>query len=338
MGDADIAAARVPPHSVEAEQSVLGAVMLDNSAFDAVGNLLDTADFYVGQHRLIWRVCAELINACQPADIVTVFLRLQAAKQHDDAGGLVYLNRLVESVPGVRNVARYAAIVRQRSVCRQLVRVARELDDAAREAAGPGGDVAALIDRTALQLLDLQQGAPDDAPVLISALLPRWLDDLNDRAEGKTDAIPLGYPDLDRRMAGGARRGELVVIGARPSMGSTCATGAIGAGSRLLLTPDSDRLRSQPGCDLEFRGLVGPLPRQIDVGAAEVAVRGGRRVDRAQQVQIADDGARAQVEHLRDRLLDQVGIDVLGAEGLHEQADGCRLADGVGDLHLDAVG
>ena len=207
MGDADIAAARVPPHSVEAEQSVLGAVMLDNSAFDAVGNLLDTADFYVGQHRLIWRVCAELINACQPADVVTVFLRLQAAKQHDDAGGLVYLNRLVESVPGVRNVARYAAIVRQRSVCRQLVRVARELDDAAREAAGPGGDVAALIDRTALQLLDLQQGAPDDAPVLISALLPRWLDDLNDRADGKTDAIALGYRDLDRKMAGGARRG-----------------------------------------------------------------------------------------------------------------------------------
>lgn len=221
MGDADMAASKVPPHSVEAEQSVLGAVLLDNSAFDAVGNLLETADFYVGQHRLIWRACAELINACQPADVVTVFLRLQAAKQQEDAGGLVYLNQLVESVPGVRNAARYAAIVRQRSVCRQLVRVARELDDAAREAAGPGGDVAALIDRTALQLLDLQQGAPDDVPVLMSALLPRWLDELNDRADGKTDAIALGYRDLDRKMAGGARRGELVVVGARPSMGKS---------------------------------------------------------------------------------------------------------------------
>jgi replicative DNA helicase len=101
--------------------------------------------------------------------------------------------------------------------------------------------VAGLIDRTALQLLDLQQGAPDEAPTLIGALLPRWLDELNDRADGKTDAIPLGYRDLDRKMAGGARRGELVVIGARPSMGKSAfalrvARTVAGLGPVLKLT------------------------------------------------------------------------------------------------------
>ena len=212
---------KVPPHSLEAEQSVLGAVLIDNRAYDSVGNVLDTSDFYIGEHRLIWRACAELINACKPADEVTVFERLQAAGQAEAAGGLKYLGQLVESVPGARAAAAYAGIVRQRSLCRRLLQVARDLDDAAREAAGPQGDVAALIDRTALQLLDLQQAAPDDAPRLISALLPRWLDELNERADGKTDAIPLGYTDLDRKMAGGARRGELVVIGARPSMGKS---------------------------------------------------------------------------------------------------------------------
>jgi replicative DNA helicase len=221
MGEMDRAASRVPPHSVEAEQSVLGAVLLDNLAFNAIGDKLQAADFYLGEHRAIWRACAELILAHKPADIITVFLHLQSAGQDEAAGGLVYLNRLAESVPSARNAARYADIVRQRALCRKLVRLAHELDDAARQAAGPGGDVAALIDRTALQLLDLQQGAPDEAPVLIGELLPRWLDELSDRAEGKTDAIPLGYRDLDRKMAGGARRGELVVVGARPSMGKS---------------------------------------------------------------------------------------------------------------------
>jgi len=240
MDDA-MMASKVPPHSMEAEQSVLGAVLLDNRAFDAVGNVLDTADFYVGQHRVIWRACAELICANKPADVVTVLMLLRAGGLEDAAGGALYLHDLVSSVPSAKSAPHYAAIVRQRALCRRLLVLAGELAAAAREAAGPQGDVAGLIDRTALQLLDLQQGAPDEAPTLIGALLPRWLDELNDRADGKTDAIPLGYRDLDRKMAGGARRGELVVIGARPSMGKSAfalrvARTVAGLGPVLKLT------------------------------------------------------------------------------------------------------
>lgn len=212
---------KVPPHSIEAEQSVLGALMLHNGAFEAMGDQLRASDFYVGQHQVIWQACAELIMANKPADPVTVLVHLQARGKAEAAGGIQYLHELVESVPSARSAGHYAGIVRQRAVCRQLLRVADDLAHEAMQAAGPNGDVAGLIDRTALRLLDLQQGAADEAPALIGQLLPRWLDDLNDRADGKTDAIPLGYSDLDRRMAGGARRGELVVIGARPSMGKS---------------------------------------------------------------------------------------------------------------------
>lgn len=221
MADAHDGPARVPPHSVEAEQSVLGAVLLDNQAFEVVGSMLAPADFYRGEHRVIWKACAELVTAHKPADVVTVFVKLKAEGRDEAAGGIQYLHDLVQSVPSARSAGHYARIVRQRAVCRQLAAVAQDLLHDAMQAGGPDGDVAALIDRTALRLLDLQQGAADQAPQPISDLLPRWLDDLNDRAEGKTDAIPLGYVDLDRRLAGGVRRGELVVIGARPSMGKS---------------------------------------------------------------------------------------------------------------------
>lgn len=217
----DAADLKVPPHSVEAEQSLLGAVLLDNAAFDAAGNQLRAADFYVGQHRVIWQACAELISANKPADPITVLVHLQAQDRAEAAGGIQYLHELVQSVPSARSAGHYAGIVRQRAVCRELLRVAADLQHEAMQAAGPKGDIGALIDRTALRLLDLQQGSGDGAPTPISDLLPRWIDDLNDRAEGKTDAIPMGYADLDRKMAGGARRGELVVIGARPSMGKS---------------------------------------------------------------------------------------------------------------------
>lgn len=210
-----------PPHSMEAEQSVLGALLLDNRAFDRVGDTLEPADFYRHEHRLIYGACAELITASRPADVITVLERLQAQGKLVDAGGMVYLNELVASVPGAANAGAYAGIVRQRAMCRRLLAVAGDLAREAREAAGPQGDVVGLIDRTAVRLLDLQQGSTDGDPVLVADLLPGWIDDLNERADGKTDAIALGFEDLDRKMAGGGRRGELIVIGARPSMGKS---------------------------------------------------------------------------------------------------------------------
>lgn len=235
------------PHSVEAEQSVLGALLIDNAAAEAVGDLQPAA-FWVAAHRVIWRAMQGLLSSGRPADPLTVHDALGAASA--DVGGLPYLVQLSASVASARNVARYAAIVRQRALRRQAIALGHRLIDEARDLQGDGGDgLAALVDSCAAELLALQEGGSRDEPVLLAELLPQWLDDLQARADGRTDAISTGLPDLDRALAGGFRAGELVVLGARPSMGKSAlmltlarmvAGGADGGGVLVASLEDSD--------------------------------------------------------------------------------------------------
>lgn len=210
-----------PPHSTEAEQSVLGAVLLDSQAWELVGSVLVADDFYVSAHRAVWHALVALHAADKSADIVTVHAAMHIAGSAEAAGGMAYLSDLLQSVPSWRSAAAYAAIVRQRSVCRRLMGLGRALTADAQRAGPNIADVDALIDRTALELIALQHGSPTDEPRLIGDLMPAWLEALQDRADGKTGAIPMGLVDIDRLLAGGMRRGELIVIGARPSMGKS---------------------------------------------------------------------------------------------------------------------
>ena len=125
--DDEVARLRVPPHSVEAEQSVLGGLLLDNGAWDRVADLLTESDFYRFEHRLIWTAMAQLVNATKPADVITVFEQLQSLGKAEECGGLVYLNALAQSVPSAANLRRYAEIVRERSVLRKLVAASDEI-------------------------------------------------------------------------------------------------------------------------------------------------------------------------------------------------------------------
>ena len=209
------------PHSVEAEQSVLGAVLLDNQAWELVGDVLAAGDFFVLAHKMIWHALAELITTSKAADVVTVYAAMRLDGSADDFGGMGYLNDLMQSVPSWRTAASYAAIVLQRSARRKLMALGRSLADDAQRLGNTQADVNALIDRTAIDLIALQHGAANDEPRLIGDLLPPWLDALQDRADGKTDAIPMGLADIDRLLSGGMRRGEVIVIGARPSMGKS---------------------------------------------------------------------------------------------------------------------
>ncbi|MEY5099144.1 MAG: replicative helicase [Pseudomonadota bacterium] len=213
----DERAAHVPPHSVEAEQSVLGALLIDNRAFDNVADRLVPASFYRAEHRTIYAATASLITAGKPADIITVYEVLQRQGLAEDAGGLRYLNELAQSVPGSANVGRYADIVAQRAQCREAIAIARDLQQSAYDAI----DLAAASDKAVQALLALQQGHGDGNPVPLADLLPPWVDQLQARAEGENDAIPTGLADCDALFSGGLRRGELVVIGSRPSMGKT---------------------------------------------------------------------------------------------------------------------
>src|SRR5437016_10849871 len=129
--DRQIAQLRIPPHSIEAESSVLGGLLLDNAAWDRVGDLLTDADFYRYEHRLIFGVIGALVNATKPADVITVYEQLQGQGKSDEVGGLAYLNSLAQYVPSAGNIRRYAEIVRERSILRKLVSVSDEIATAA---------------------------------------------------------------------------------------------------------------------------------------------------------------------------------------------------------------
>ena len=125
--DKQIAQLRIPPHSIEGESSVLGGLLLDNGAWDRVGDLLVDSDFYRHEHKLIYAAISALINASKPADIITVYEHLQSQGKAEDTGGLMYLNSLAQYVPSAANVRRYAEIVRERSILRKLVAASDEI-------------------------------------------------------------------------------------------------------------------------------------------------------------------------------------------------------------------
>src|SRR5881394_2216714 len=134
--DPQLVALKVPPHSVEAEQSLLGALLLDNQAFDRVADLVTGEDFYRDDHRRIWRHIAKLIEAAKPADVVTVSESVEASEDKDKTGGPAYLGALAQNTPSALNIRRYAELVRERSVQRRLAHVATDI---AEGALNPGG-------------------------------------------------------------------------------------------------------------------------------------------------------------------------------------------------------
>src|SRR3954463_13829199 len=142
--DPQLLALKVPPHSIEAEQSLLGALLLDNQAFDKVADLVSGADFYRDDHRRIWRHIAKLIEATRPADMVTVAESIEASEDKDKTGGPAYLAQLAQSVPTALHVRRYGELVRERSVQRRLAQVATEIAESA--LAPNGKEVGLMLD------------------------------------------------------------------------------------------------------------------------------------------------------------------------------------------------
>jgi replicative DNA helicase len=226
------------PHSDEAEQSVLGAVLQDNAALVEVGALLEPADFYHPAHAAIWRTITQLSLAGRRADVVTVF----EAGQHDRA----YLDALEMSVPSARHAGEYAQIVRQHSVRRQAVAVARALAEDVQRTGQNAKPATEVIDAAVVRLLELlQRGAPSE-PRDLDKCTVEFLNDLEARASGKTDSISTGLLDLDRMTGEGGRPGELWVIGARPSMGKTALVLTLGRNvgrtHRVLMLTQEDSL------------------------------------------------------------------------------------------------
>jgi replicative DNA helicase len=220
--DQQIAQLRVPPHSIEAESSVLGGLLLDNTAWDRMGDLLTDNDFYRHEHKLIFAAISALINNSKPADVITVYEQLQNQGKAEGMGGLGYLNSLAQYVPSASNIRRYAEIVRERSILRKLVTAS---DEIATNAFNPQGrPVERILDEAEQKIFNIgEEGSRmKQGFQSMDTLVVDLMDRVQEMADNPNDitGVPTGFYDLDR-MTSGLQAGDLVVLAARPSMGKT---------------------------------------------------------------------------------------------------------------------
>ncbi len=220
--DSQVAQLRVPPHSIEAESSVLGGLLLDNQAWDRVNDLLVENDFYRHEHKLIFTAVGALINASKPADVITVFEHLQNQGLAEGTGGLSYLNSLAQYVPSASNIRRYAEIVRERAILRKLVTAS---DEIATNAFNPQGRaVDKILDEAEQKIFHIgEEGSRNKQGFQsMDTLVIELMDRVQEMADNPNDitGVPTGFYDLDR-MTSGLQAGDLVVLAARPSMGKT---------------------------------------------------------------------------------------------------------------------
>ena len=266
--DAQVAALRLPPHSIEAEQALIGGLLLDNSAWDRVGDAVAEVDFYRDDHRRIFRHIARLIEVARPADVVTVFESIDKSGEVDQTGGLAYLAEIANNTPSAANIRRYAEIVRERAILRRLVTVGDEIAGAA---LNPGGrDVKALLDEAEARVFEIAeagarttQGFQAIQP-LLGQVVER-IEELYDR-ENPSDitGVPSGFIDLDQ-MTSGLQPGDMIVVAGRPSMGKTAfalnIAEYVGVEMRLPVAIFSLEM-SGPQLAMRFLSSVGRLDQQ----------------------------------------------------------------------------
>ncbi len=221
-GDAVVQALKVPPHSVEAEQSLLGGLLIDNTAWDRLGGVLTDKDFYRPEHALIYKVIQRLVGDNHPADVITVHEAVKS-EQGGDLVGIDYLNSLAQSTPSAANIKGYADIVRDRSILRRLIEVSDSIVNSA--FVPEGRSVRTLLDEAESRILQIGEEGSRKADYLeieplLRSVVAR-IDELYNRQGGSDiTGIATGFIDLDKQTSG-LQKGDLVIVAGRPSMGKT---------------------------------------------------------------------------------------------------------------------
>src|SRR5690625_4471529 len=314
--EGELADLRLPPHSVEAEQSVLGGLMLDNHAWDRIADILREDDFYRYEHRLIWRHISKLIELNRVADVVTVHESLVNAGQAKDVGEIHYLNALTHNTPSAANIRRYAEIVRERSMLRKLVTIADEVASSALEPRGK--EAREILDEAEAKIFQISQegerggqGFLEIEPVLKQVV--ERIDELHRRQDhSDVTGVPTGFIDLDR-MTSGLQPGDLVIVAGRPSMGKTSLSMNIG----------------------EYIAIQQGLPVAVfsmEMGAAQLALRmigsvGMLDQHRLRTGKLTDDDWRKVVDAMKNIQKSQIFIDETpGLTAMEVRARARRLA------------
>lgn len=251
-----VAALKVPPHSVEAEQAVLGGLMQDNTAWDNVAEILQPEDFYRHEHQQIYSVMMRQVDASKPLDVVTLVEALDSLGELDSAGGLEYLTDLVSHARGIANISAYTQIIRERATLRTLIRVSSEIADNAFNPAGrPAADVLDFAEQKVFQIADSR--ARDGGPQQVNPLLTKAVEKIDEliKSKGGITGLSTGYKDLDKKTSG-LQKSDLIIVAGRPSMGKT--TFAMNLAEHAALNQDKPVLvfsLEMPADSLIFRML-----------------------------------------------------------------------------------
>lgn len=221
QSERDEHALRIPPHSVEAEQSVLGGLMLDNSAWDRVADILTADDFYRKDHQLIFASIGALAQSQQPCDVVTLSEHLDNRGELIFAGGLDYLALLASDTPSAANVVAYAQILRERAILRSLISAGTEIAGSA--FAPEGRPASELLDEAERAVFEIaEKGSRRGGFQSLKSMLPEAIDKLDQlrKSGGQITGLSTGYKEFDK-MTAGLQPGDLVIVAGRPSMGKT---------------------------------------------------------------------------------------------------------------------
>lgn len=222
LEDLKVSNIKMPPHSIEAEQSVLGGLLLDNEAWEKVSDKLVAEDFYRKDHRLIFRALRFLAENTRPMDVVTLYEFLEQEGEADEIGGLAYIADLAKNTPSASNIVAYADIVRERAVLRELISVSNEIADAAYEPKGRSSDE--LLDVAESKVFKIaEQRETNDAGLQLAA---SFLDETLDRVQfaveskGGITGLDTGFADLNAK-TNGLQNSDLIIVAGRPAMGKT---------------------------------------------------------------------------------------------------------------------
>jgi replicative DNA helicase len=220
-GDHDIARIKMQPHSIEAEQSVLGGLLLSADAWDAVSEAVTDTDFYRPDHRLIFRQIFKLAEASEPVDVITVADKLEARGELDAAGGLTYLAELAQNTPSASNIRAYAQVVSERASLRKLIEAAQDIAESGFTPEGRTSDE--LIDEAERLIMQISEHGPKaGGPQGVNPLLQGALERIEElfNSGGEITGVSTGFADLDG-MTSGLQPSDLVIVAGRPSMGKT---------------------------------------------------------------------------------------------------------------------
>jgi replicative DNA helicase len=253
---------KVPPNSIEAEQSLLGGLMLDHKSWDKVADVVTAGDFYRKDHRLIFAAIATLAESSNPSDVVTVSECLDNRGELDEAGGLEYLATLANETPGAANARSYAKILRERSMLRSLITAGNEISGAAFSTEGrSASEIVDEAERLVFQIAESgARGKSGFKP--LKEILPEAVDriDLLHQSDGDITGISTGFTEFDKLTAG-LQPGELIIIAGRPSMGKTTLAVNIAENAAIgSKVPTAIYSMEMPSQQLAFR-MISSLGR-----------------------------------------------------------------------------